>query len=239
MEYESIRSYGLRNPVAVIPNGVNYNISTQEWNEFGEHFFARYPELKGKKILLFLSRLSWEKGLPLLADSWGRLARQFPEWHLVIAGAGTKQYEVDIKNQFIKKGVSKQITWTGLLKGNDKFGAFGAAELFILPTHSENFGIAVAEALAAGVPAITTHGAPWKELSDNKCGWWVPINIDDITAALYEGMAMSIEERRAMGARGRRLISDKYIWPAIGSQMGDVYKWLLGQADMPSCVILG
>ena len=238
MEYESIRSYGLKNPVAVIPNGVSYTFTPVEKDIYRNRFFCRYPEVNGKKVLLFLSRLSWEKGLPLLAEAWARTAPQFVDWHLVIAGSGTVHYENEMKSHFEERNLSKCVTWTGLLRGSDKLDAFAAADLFILPTHSENFGIAIAEALALGVPTITTHGAPWNELLSHKCGWWVPIDVENITTALHQALSMPDEELKSMGARGKDLISNKYTWPAIASQMGDVYRWLLGQGDKPFCVNL-
>jgi glycosyltransferase involved in cell wall biosynthesis len=111
-----------------------------------------------------------------------------------------------------------------------------SASLFVLPTFSENFGIAVAEALAAGVPVITTKGAPWKELETHRCGWWVDVGAEPLATAMREAIALSDEQRRAMGKRGRRLVEERYSWPKIAADMKSVYEWVLGSGPKPECV---
>lgn len=237
MEYESIRSYGLKNPVAIIPNGVDvpaFNSDQLNSNSFRE----KYSELKNKKIMLFLSRISWEKGLPLLANAWKNLSEQFKDWHLVIAGQGTPAYETEIKSLFCSNGLSERTTWTGILHGKDKKAVFLEADLFVLPTLSENFGIAVAEALASGIPVITTHGAPWKPLLEERCGWWVPVDSSDLANAMEEAMSLSDVELKRMGERGKILMRDKYSWQEVASKMAKVYKWILQGGKIPESVKL-
>ena len=91
----------------------------------------------------------------------------------------------------------------------------------MLPTYSENFGIVVAEALWAGVPVITTKGTPWQELEERKCGWWIDIGVESLVEALKEAMSHGDEERAAMGARGRKLVEEKYTWDAVCKAMVD------------------
>jgi glycosyltransferase involved in cell wall biosynthesis len=236
IEYESVRAYGLDNPVAVIPNGVAETLLDTTLSE--NALVERFPEIKNKKIILYLSRLSWEKGLPLLAAAWAKLAAQFADWHLLIAGKGESQYEEEIRRIFDSKGLSARVTWTGLLLGREKISAYAVADLFVLPTHSENFGLVVAEALAAGVPVITTHGAPWNELVEYGCGWWVPIDEDDLAEALRVALSLPDAERRRMGENGRQLVLKKYSWDAIAKNMMEVYQWVLSGGIVPPCVRL-
>ena len=122
--------------------------------------------------------------------------------------------------------------FTGALNDDEKWAAYGRADVFVLPTYSENFGIVVAEALWAGVPVITTHGTPWKDLEDRKCGKWIDLPEEGsnpsawpaLVMALEEMMSLSDDERRQMGERGRRLVEEKYTWAAVVKAMVKGYE---------------
>jgi glycosyltransferase involved in cell wall biosynthesis len=140
------------------------------------------------------------------------------------------------------------VTFGGPRYGDEKVAVMQAADLFVLPTHSENFGIVVAEALACGVPVITTKGTPWGELEKcvnallrycvnkaitqsgnqafhaERAGWWIDIGVEPLARALVEAMGLTDEERRAMGENGRRLVEAKYQWPRIAGEMEKVYE---------------
>ena len=103
------------------------------------------------------------------------------------------------------------------------------------PTFSENFGVVVAEALGHGLPVITTRGAPWADLETHGCGWWIDIGVEPLAAALRQAMALSDDERRAMGERGRAYVQ-RYNWDVIAREMIHVYRWMLGHGDPPACV---
>jgi glycosyltransferase involved in cell wall biosynthesis len=112
------------------------------------------------------------------------------------------------------------------------------ASLFVLPTYSENFGVVVAESLMAGVPVITTHGAPWECLVENDCGWWIPTTIDSLRDTLLVAMSTPESVRKAMGQRGVSLMGERFAWPSIAKDMITVYDWILGGGTPPSCVEL-
>jgi glycosyltransferase involved in cell wall biosynthesis len=129
------------------------------------------------------------------------------------------------------------VVFLGPLRGSAREEAFRQADLFVLPSFSENFGIAVAEALGRGLPVITTRGCPWEDLEIERCGWWVEPDVSSLSIALREAIASTEEERCKMGQRGRRLIETKYTWPRVAEQMCTVYQWLLGKGKKPACVV--
>ena len=127
-------------------------------------------------------------------------------------------------------GVLDRTTFTGPLAGADKAAILASSELMVLPTHSENFGVVIAEALASATPVITTVGTPWSELSEHGCGWYIQVGAEPLYAAMREAMGLDDAARREMGRRGRELIRRRYDWQAIASDLIAVYNWILGRA---------
>lgn len=222
-EAQSIRSLGYRQPIAVIPNGVDVDLLVK-------------PDLSvGLKTILFLSRIHPIKGLLDLVEAWA-ISRQ-PGWRIVIAGGDVGGYREIVEALIQAKGLQSDFEFTGFIDGKRKQACFDAATLFILPTYSENFGIAIAEALANELPVITTTGAPWNDLVEHRCGWWVAAGVRGVTDALIAAMACSPDELRAMGKRGRELVINKYSWSQIGATGLEVSNWLLDQSSPKPNVI--
>jgi len=222
-EYHDIRARGFRAPVVVIPNGIDVPP------------LAPRGLQKGLRNLLFLGRLHPVKGLDRLLDVWATLESEFQEWQLVVAGKGDPAYEAVIKAQAERLGLQR-IRFTGPLYGKHKEAAYRAADLFVLPTHSENFGIVVAEALAHGCPAIVSKGAPWSGLDREGCGWWVDRDVPALRAVLSSAMTMSEDERRTMGARGHAWMQREFGWSSIAVRMLGAYRWLMQGGECPDCV---
>lgn len=227
MEAENIRNLGLKNPIAIIPNGI----------DLAEFPLPKYKTEKNKKTLLFLSRIHPKKGIELLIDAWQEQdATIRQQWHVEIAGNGEENYINSLQTKINNNDLQEEIRIIGALFGVDKLAAYHRADLFVLPTYSENFGIVVAEALACGVPVITTNGTPWEELNTRNAGWWIDIGVQPLVETLNKALQLSESERREMGKKGRKLVEENYSIQAVAEQMIQLYKWLLGKAPCPEFV---
>ena len=226
-EASHLRDLGLRQPIAVIPNGVTVPEDTA----------AHDNEERGlPRRALFLSRLHPKKGLPLLLDAWAAVAPS--RWELVIAGPDEGGHLADLEGQVERLGL-QGVHFKGPVPDTEKWDLYRSSDLFVLPTYSENFGVVVAEALAAGVPVLTTTGAPWSDLVDRRCGWWVGPALEPLRDALQVATGASDTERCAMGLRGRALVEEHYAWGSIAEHMLEVYEWLLGRrSTLPHAVSL-
>ena len=220
-EYEDIRRLGFRQPVAVIPNGIDI------------------PDLPPKnrndvRTLLFLGRIHPVKGLDRLLPAWQAVQDRFPAWRMLIAGNdvgyyGKSGYLEELRLLAKNLGLER-IEFVGGLYGPEKMRAYHHADIYILPSYSENFGITVAEALAAGTPAIVSKGAPWGGLETQQAGWWIDMGIDPLVACLEDALGRSPDNLEQMGLRGREWMRAEFSWEHIGAQMADTYRWLLDKS---------
>jgi glycosyltransferase involved in cell wall biosynthesis len=237
LEASHLRAFGLSNPIAVIPAGVS-----DEWLDTvgdGRRFRQRLGIDEDRRVLLFLSRLHPIKGLPLLFEALAGLTTEFQGWSLVIAGGGEPGYATRLRECVRRLGLERAVHWAGPVHGQDHRDAYAAAELLVLPSHSENFGLVVAEALGVGVPVLTTRATPWSELAEIGCGWHVEATTAGIRGGLREALTSSAEELRAMGARGRRLVTERYTWSRTAASSVALYRWLLGRGPRPAFVLQG
>jgi glycosyltransferase involved in cell wall biosynthesis len=233
-EVKSIRKLGSKQPIALIPNGVS--IPALDRLPDRKILINFFPELQDKKWLLFLSRIHPKKGLDNLLCVWRSLASKFPDWHLIIAGPDLIGYQAKLEKLTTYLQLEKRVTFTGMLSGNIKASALSNADLFVLPTHSENFGIAVAESLGYSVPVVTTKGAPWQDLIEYGCGWWIEDDRQALQTALMEAMQLGDRERQAMGCKGRVMVETKYSWHSVAKEMSELYRWILAGGNPPSCI---
>jgi glycosyltransferase involved in cell wall biosynthesis len=218
-EAEQIRRLGFAQPIAVIPNGVVV------------------PELRkdgtgrtGKRRALFLSRIHPKKGLPDLLQAWARIRPK--GWELCIAGPDENGHLAQVVALVARLGLRECVRFLGRVSDTEKWNVYADADLFVLPTYSENFGIVIAEALAAGIPVITTKSAPWSALLEKDCGWWTDVGVNAIEVALREATASPTEILRAKGRRGREYVAEALSWEAAASQMSKFYAWIIsGHGD--------
>lgn len=207
-------------PGTVVPLG--FELGEYDFLPPPDRLCARYPETRGKRIILFLSRLHEKKGLDILATSFARISLRFPDAHLVLAGPDDGM-GAKVDEWLRNAGVADKATRTGMLEGEDKRAALAAASVFVLPSYSENFGIAVLEAMAAGVPvAISDQVNLWREVEHGGAGLVSPCDADAFTA-LLERLLNDPAAARSMGEAGRTLAREKFTWPRIASELEALY----------------
>jgi len=239
-EYLNIRLFGYKGPVAVVPLGLTQDeLEHASCSESASRIDLMFKTIfHGKRILLFLSRLHCTKGVDLLLKAWEAVRNSFPEWRLVIAGDGEVDYVATLKAQVSTAGLDDSVAFIGAVHGEEKWALMKQAEIFVLPTLSENFGLVVAEALACAVPVITTKNAPWKDLEVEKCGWWVGTGTVPLTICLSGALSLAPENLAEMGKRGRRLVEHKYLIEKAARMLRGVYGWMLNGGSAPDCVRL-
>jgi glycosyltransferase involved in cell wall biosynthesis len=128
-------------------------------------------------------------------------------------------------------GLQDSVVVTGEVQGEMKDALLANADVFVLPSYSENFGIVVAEAMAWGRPVITTTGTPWQEVPEVGAGWWVEPEEEPLAEALAEAMDKRPQELGAMGAKGRALVEERYTWVAPAERLVRAYERILATAD--------
>ncbi len=190
------------NPM-VVPYGANRPLQKLP-QELTDAFYQQCPEMRGKRFLLYLGRIHRKKGCDLLIEAFGRVASSDPELELVMAGPDQQHWSFDLQKMAAEAGVSDRIHWPGMITGDAKWGAFTAAEAFILPSHQENFGIAVAEALACGTPVLLADKVNIAEdVANDGAGLMEPDTLEGTMNLLHRWIGMPSEEKAAMSERAK------------------------------------
>jgi glycosyltransferase involved in cell wall biosynthesis len=233
-EYEDIRKFGLGNPIAIIANPISAPPESNLTSETEFRDFCKIPP--NTKILLFLGRLHPIKGLPRLIRAWALAGEPPRDWTLVLAGPDEGGHRREIVSLAAELDCQDSIVFTGELDGARKWAGLRAAGLFVMPSNFENFGNSIVEALACGVPVITTTGTPWQELPTAGAGWCVEPTVEFLAGALQEALALSDAQRRQMGRRALE-IAARFRPEQTGADLLAVYEWLLGKCERPGCVM--
>lgn len=223
-EAEAIRKAGLLQPIAVIPMGVRMPVRLE-----------RFITQEKVHNALFLSRINPSKGLLNLVTAWAQFRPK--RWRMIVAGPDEEHHLRDVKLAVQRAQLEEDFKFVGMVEGTDKEKLYREADLFILPTLSENFAIVVAEALSYGVPVITTYGAPWQDLITNRCGWRVEVGPEPLVDAIREATSLSDAERYDMGERGRSFVENTFAWKLVAKQTLDVYRWIRGIIPKPDVVL--
>lgn len=224
-EASDIARAGISTPIAVIPHGIHIPL---QWN-------GNKRRSGRTRRLLFLSRVVPGKGVKLLLNSWSVLEGEQADWELVIAGPDSRGYRRKMQD-LVKKRNIRRVKFIGTVTGEKKTHVFQNADLFVLPTEMENFGIAIGEAMAHGVPVVITQNTPWDEVERRQCGWRIQRTSKALRIALREAMALTDAERHAMGRRGQAWISSDFTWAESARKMEITYRWILGKEPQPDWV---
>lgn len=212
-------------PIALIPLGVDLPSSGIEPLKSSDR----------RRKLLFLSRLHPVKGLPNLIQAFA--AQDTDQWDLIIAGPDENNHQVEVEQLVYRLGLKDRVIFVGPVQDELKCNLYRQADIFILPSFTENFGLVVVEALAHRLPVITTKGTPWSDLVSNNCGWWIDSNVEALTYTLRQAIRLNDDERLAMGQRGYQLVTQQYTWQRSAKKMIALYTWLLGMGPQPDCIV--
>ena len=224
-EAANIEALKLGPPVIVLPNGIDPSEAAAREPAKAEVFLDRFPEARGKKLILFLHRVDPKKGLDILAKACRQVRGRFPQMHLIIAGPETNGYTATARGYFEAVGCADAATFTGLLENDAKHGALAAASVFVAPSYSEGFSMSVLEAMAAGLPCVLTEGCNFPEAGEAGAARIVPTGDAERFAAELCDLLDRPEAARAMGAHARELVLGCYTWPGIAEQ----YERMIGQ----------
>lgn len=223
-EYEDIRRLGFRQPVAILPNGIDVPGFVQKKSQ-------------DVRTLLFLGRIHPVKGVDVLLNAWAAVMNRFTGWRLLIVGSdmgyGRQAGHREQMRSLSERLELKRVSFADPLYGEAKWAAYSDADLFVLPSRSENFGMTVAEALAAATPAIVTKGAPWQGLRTHDAGWWIDTGLDALVASLEEALEESTGELARRGINGREWMIREFSWHNLGAKMDQTYRWLVEGGEPP------
>ncbi len=223
-EAEAIRRLEFKQPIAVIPPGIELPVER----------ISTTDGTSRQKRALFLSRIHPIKGVTELLHAWKLATAHSKDWHLTVAGPDEDGHLAEVRALSHKLGLDAVVDFPGAIGDDAKWQLYQSSDLFVLPTKSENFGRVIAEALASGVPVITTRGAPWPALLSRRCGWWTDIGVEPFGLALKEALALAPLVLREMGARGRAMVEESYGWPRVTQQMIAFYRWLCSGGQTPA-----
>ncbi|MEA5553514.1 glycosyltransferase [Anabaena cylindrica UHCC 0172] len=228
-EMEDAIAFGVKPPKIVLPLGVN---SPTLIGDAKSQLQYRYNVAQEVPIILFLSRLHYKKRPELLIQTLGELRKQEQNFHLLIAGSGEDTYVQSLQKMVASVNITNQTSFVGFVSGYEKDLLLQGADLFVLPTYSENFGIALAEAMVSGLPIITTPGvqiAP--EIEEAEAGIIVEGEIESLKSAIAH-LLNNPQLREQMGQNGRLLALQRYSWQTVAKQLASAYQDVLNQENL-------
>lgn len=234
-EAQDLSELGFNRPIAVIPVGVDTDAVASQ--VAGLPVTSPWPVLDETRFVLYFSRIHPKKGLDLLIQCWARVARNMPDVRLVVAGSGDAAYVAQCHALANTLGVADRCIWTGHVNEQEKSWLMSRAHCYVLPTHSENFGNTVAEALAHSTPVITTTQTPWSDLEPNACGWRVGDNVDELGGALDAALRLDDPDRMRMGENGASLVRQRYSLKSVTKDTLAIYDWVTGTGPRPDCLL--
>lgn len=222
-ETRATEPYGIRAHGFIVPLGVDLT----ETRPDAESFRQRHPSLNGQKIVLFLSRLDAKKGLDLLIPALGGLTTRGQNFTFVLGGSGEPDYEEDIRKQLHWHGLSNRTILTGFVDGKTKWSIFKEADIFVLPSYHENFGLAVVEAMSVGLPVVISDQVGiHRDVYEAGAGLVVPQNTEELANAI--GLLLdNCDLRETMGKKARQLVEGRFSWDLAAKELNWIYKDVL------------
>lgn len=229
-EMQHLRAFGYKGPIALIGNPVdvpNYSSELANRQTFNPDSILR---------LGYLGRLHPIKQIENLIR--GTVLSRIPNLEILIIGKGDDAYEQFLHDEAKRLGISGKVKFLGFLNGREKFEQLARLDALFVPSHMENFGMIIPEALIVGTPVMASFGTPWQALNEDRCGWWTDAAPQSIADVIFDLCSLSPEEHKAMGQRGRDYILRTFASEKVASQMLSLYRWLLGEGSKPDFVNL-
>ncbi len=209
-----------------------------EANRVCESFLTRFPQTRGRRLLLFMGRIHEKKGCDLLVQAFARVAAIDPQLHLVMAGPDQTGWVPTLQAMAASLGVTERISWAGMLKDDLKWGALYSADAFVLPSHQENFGIAVAEALACGVPVLISNKVNiWQEIQADGAGLVDADTVAGSESLLRRWLELDSGERTRFREQARRTFESRFAMEATANDLLEVIR-NTGAAATPEKAVL-
>lgn len=228
LEARHARNHGVRCPIETVPLGVDAPPPSP--NNARHALGRRYPALDGKRRLLFFSTIYRKKNLLGLARIWPALAARFPDWRLVVAGVELDDERTRAERELSARGGMGSALFLGEADDATRRELLAGCDVYVLPTLGENFALSVADALAAGLPVVTTTQTPWQGIEPAGCGWCVPATDTALADALSRAMSLGDAERGAMSCRARAWARERFDWDATTDRLIALYRRLVTPA---------
>jgi glycosyltransferase involved in cell wall biosynthesis len=222
-ETRQFKILGLKSAMALVPYGVS--LPETYTKPLGHSL---------KRLALFVGRICPVKGLPMLVEAWAKVRP--PCWKLKIIGPDEAGHRAEVESLVQQAKIEADFEFIGPLQSDALREAYKNADLFIQPSYTENFGMAIVEAMSHSLPVITTTGTPWSILRERGCGWWVAPTVDQIAQGLAAATALDHETLRFMGIKARELVATEFSWQQAAKKMEQAYQWVLGDKPKPDFV---
>lgn len=217
------RRFGYKGPIAIIPNGIDIPLTYD-----ASLFRARFPRVKGKRVLLFLGRVHYKKGVDLLLHAWARISEKYPDVVLVIAGPDSEGTVAKVARLLVTLNISSRVLFTDMLKGSAKWSALAASDYFVLPSYSEGLSVATLEALGCGLPVIISEQCNLPQVAEAGAGWQVKTDVDELTQTLTIALSIPPTTYATMSAHAETLARQNFGWQRVTECMGQLYRWING-----------
>jgi glycosyltransferase involved in cell wall biosynthesis len=219
------KELGVMSPIALIPNGVDID-DLQKMSPVSNKTYWQ-KRIQGHAYVLFLGRISQEKGVDLLIEAWHTVFRRFPDVLLVIAGPAFNRFGKRIIDKVSRSHTRDSIIFTGNVDGQFKAALLRNAEMLVLPSYSESFGNVVLEAMAFNIPIVASEGTPWKSIESIGCGFWVPAKCEAISQAIIKMLSTSKQERALIGKKGHGFAKRCFQWDVVAKMYLKIYQQVM------------
>jgi glycosyltransferase involved in cell wall biosynthesis len=216
-EADQIRAQGITAPVVVAANGIDLSALDVRSEAIDGSAHAR----KSRRRMLFLARLHPKKGLGMLVPAWAKLGQAVKDWELVIAGPDELGHLAEVQALVRRHGLEERVRFTGSVTGAEKIALLRSADVFVLPSHSEGFSVAILEAMASRVPVAATYACNFPELENEAGGWLCEPDTDAVSMMLLRAVSCPDDELRERGQAARRLVETRFTWPSISKLVLD------------------